>query len=77
MRLRSIMIAGGAFMYQVDSKLTTDADFDNAVWFGQQVELWHRGEIVHPGGVIECHNPYSVKIAGTVYFKYAYDFRVR
>ncbi|MEO3943991.1 hypothetical protein [Gorillibacterium sp. CAU 1737] len=64
-------------MKQTGYAIKTDADFDNAVWLGQHLELWQRGELVHEGGVPSTNTPLWVKINGSAFFKSAYEFRVK
>lgn len=64
-------------MNQTGYPIRTDADFDNAVWLGQHLELWQNGELVHGGGVAEINAPLWIRINGSVYFKSAYEFRVQ
>ncbi|WP_058303350.1 hypothetical protein [Gorillibacterium timonense] len=64
-------------MKQTGFLLKTDADFDNAVWLGQHLELWQQGELVHAGGIAEYNTAFWVRINGSAYFKSAYEFWVR
>jgi len=64
-------------MYKRGTVLRTDADFDHAVWFGWDVEVWQDGEILDPGGCIELITANAVKINGAYYMRRNCEFRVR
>lgn len=57
--------------------LLTDADFDNAMWFGWHVEVWQHGQLIDYGGKIEYHSADAVKINGAYFLKSTCEFRVR
>jgi hypothetical protein len=54
-------------MLQHGQVLLSDADFDNAMFFGVDVIVWQHGEIIDYGGKITKHTNVSVYI-GEGYF---------
>lgn len=64
-------------MNQTGFQLKNDADFDNAVWIGQHLELRQHGELVYEGGVADYNAALWIRINGSAYFKSAYEFWVR
>jgi hypothetical protein len=64
-------------MYKIGFTLKTDADFDNAIFFGLNIAVWQKDEIIDYGGVIEFHTDHSVKINDAYFLKAYCQFKVR
>jgi hypothetical protein len=54
-----------------------NAEFDNAIYFQLNVEVWQKGEPIDRGGVIKDHSDMSVKFEDGYFLKEVCDFRVR
>jgi hypothetical protein len=57
--------------------LKTDADFDNAIFFGLNINVWQDNEILDYGGIIESYSKDAVRINGAYYLKATCEFKVR
>lgn len=57
--------------------LSSSADFDNAMLFGWNVEVWQQDDIIDYGGQIERHTDESVYINSAYYLKVNCTFKVR
>lgn len=56
-------------------KLVCDADFDNAVFLGVNIEVWHGSELIDKGPITKNH-PAAVYIRDGYYLKQNFEFRM-
>jgi hypothetical protein len=70
-------IKGLLTMYISGSTLRTTADFDNAILFGLNIEVYQQNEPIDRGGIIKSHTEDSVTIDGAKFLKAVYAFKVR
>lgn len=64
-------------MYTVGKVLRTDADFDNAILFALNVEVWKDGKLIDEGGLIKMFNDTRVHIRHGLYPRSVCVFIVR
>lgn len=64
-------------MYRSGSKLLHPIDFDNAIFFQLNVEVWQQGEPIDRGGLIKDHSETAVKFEDGYFLKEICDFLVR
>jgi hypothetical protein len=62
-------------MYKHGYPLTTNADFDNAIYFGFIVSITHEGEHLGSGHIV-THSKNVVRMIDGEYFKYNTTFKV-
>lgn len=63
-------------MFKSKQILNSPFDFDNAMFFGVNVEVWQHGDIVDSGGKILANTIDSVHINDGKYLKTLCEFRV-
>jgi hypothetical protein len=68
---------GGNMMYRSGNKLSTPADFDNAVLFQLNVEVWQEKEPIDRGGFIKNHSDIWVKFEDGYFLKDNCVFQIR
>jgi hypothetical protein len=64
-------------MYRSGQQLRTTSDFDNAIFFSLNIEVYQENEPIDRGGFIQKHNEETVIINGAYFFKELCSFRVR
>ncbi|WP_240414979.1 hypothetical protein [Paenibacillus periandrae] len=64
-------------MLKSNTPLLHPADFDNAMFFGTNIEVFQNGEPIDRGGQIEKHTEDCVYINGGFFIKENCDFKVR
>jgi hypothetical protein len=64
-------------MYISGQTLRTSADFDNAMLFELNVEVWQDGHILNYGGIIDKVTENTVRINDAYYFISVCAFKVR
>jgi hypothetical protein len=62
-------------VYKHGYHLTTDADFDNAIYFGFIVSVTHDGEHLGSGHLV-AHSKNVVRMVNSEFFKYNSTFTV-
>lgn len=64
-------------MFKSNQILKSPFDFDNAMFFGVNVSVWQKGEIIDYGGKIVANTDESLHINDGKYLKAVCEFKIR